>query len=99
MDIIELGKRIKYTRKKLLKISQKSLATQINTHQVMISRLEKGRGASVDLVLNICDYFQAKGIKAHYLFSEPYDYDFFLIRQIKAQFLSTEGGTKGDALP
>lgn len=74
----ELGNRIKLIRHNLLKFSQAELAEILETQQVLISRLEKGKG-SVTLFLDFLNYLNSKGYRGYLLFASS-----FSLQQINA---------------
>lgn len=70
----EIGRRIKLIRQALLDMNQAKLAEKLNTKQVLISRLEQGRG-SITLFLDFVNYLNEEGYKGYMLFSEPFSLD------------------------
>jgi len=45
--MIELGKRVQAGRENILEMNQSELAEKINTSQVLLSRIERGIGATL----------------------------------------------------
>lgn len=73
MILKDVGSIIKMIRSEILKINQVQLAEQVDSSQILISRLERGHGASILLLLKVIDYFRSVGINAHNIFYEPFD--------------------------
>lgn len=73
MILKDVGSIIKMIRSEILKLNQVQLAEQVDSSQILISRLERGHGASVLLLLKVIDYFRSVGINAHNIFYEPFD--------------------------
>ena len=67
-----LGKVIKTIRTHL-SYSQEEFCKLINTKQTLLSRLETGKGASLEMVLSIINVLNEKGYRAHMIFSEPFN--------------------------
>jgi len=75
MDMIELGKRIKLVRNEILQMNQQELAARLQSHQGVISRLEKGLGGSIELLLQVVDYFNKRGLNGHLIFAKNFSID------------------------
>lgn len=61
----QLVERLRLIRKDVLKLSQTELAEQIGTKQVLISRMElKGKG-TIDLLIDLLNFYEKKGIKSY----------------------------------
>ncbi len=73
MTLVEFGNAIRYIREEILLMTQKELAKELNYTQSLLSRVEKGKGAKVDFVLEIVSFFQKKGVKSHMIFHEPFN--------------------------
>ncbi len=74
--MIELGKRVRVTRNELLKLNQIELANALNSHQGVISRLEKGIGGSIELLLEFVTLLNNKKMNGHMLFAPHFSTDF-----------------------
>lgn len=72
MDMVELGKRIKLARIQVLKMNQKELAEKLSSYQALISRLEKGIGGSMELVLDFITLLNKQGLSGHMLFAQKF---------------------------
>ncbi len=72
MDMIELGKRIRTTRSKALNMNQIELAEALRSHQGVISRLEKGIGGSLELVLDFLSLLEKKDLNGSVLFAKTF---------------------------
>ena len=72
MTLVEFGNVIRYIREEILLMTQKELASELNSNQTIISRLEKGKGATVPFV----SFFQKKGVKSHMIFHEPFNFTY-----------------------
>jgi transcriptional regulator with XRE-family HTH domain len=75
MDSTEFGKRVLQVREKLLQMNQSELAAEINTTQVLLSRVERGVGGNINVVFNFLNFLKAKGYHAHMLLCEPFNID------------------------
>lgn len=51
MDYIEIGKRIQYIRKEILKLKREEFAELLNTNFTSIGRLERGEIKTLDIEL------------------------------------------------
>jgi transcriptional regulator with XRE-family HTH domain len=58
ITMIEIGRRLKDLRVKANQ-SQEFVAAQLNTSQNIISRMEKGDGASLQMFLNVITYYRS----------------------------------------
>ena len=67
-----LGKRIKAIRTHL-NYSQEEFCKLIKTKQTLLSRMETGKGGSLEMVLSIINVLNEKGYSAHMIFSEPFN--------------------------
>ncbi|MCH5599494.1 helix-turn-helix domain-containing protein [Niabella ginsengisoli] len=72
MDLQEFGKRVQQVREEVLRIKQHELATELNTHQGIISRLERGIGGSLDLVFEFLSLLESRGYTSHVLFAKQF---------------------------
>jgi transcriptional regulator with XRE-family HTH domain len=54
-------------------IQQNELAEEIKCDNVLIHRLESGKGASVEILFDVLNYYIKKNIKVHYIFSPGFD--------------------------
>lgn len=73
MDLAALGARIKETRERVLKQTQGQLAGELGSVQTLWSRLEKGIGGNIHLLLEFITYMQKNGYPAHMLFAKDFD--------------------------
>ena len=67
-----LGKNIKIIRTHL-NYSQEEFCKLIKTKQTLLSRLETGKGSSLEMILSIINVLNEKGYSAHMIFSEPFN--------------------------
>ncbi|MGJ7030865.1 helix-turn-helix domain-containing protein [Niabella hirudinis] len=81
MDMVELGNRIRAVRSKALNMNQIELAEALRSHQGVISRLEKGIGGSLELVLDFISLLEKKGLNGSVLFTNT-----FSIEQLSANY-------------
>jgi predicted transcriptional regulator len=91
MDVVELGKRVSAIRGEILGMTQKELAPFLNTEQALLSRLERGIGGSLYLVLDFINYLYKKNLQGHMLFRQPFDIGLFssnIIETERAKILS-----------
>lgn len=56
-------------------MNQSELAEKINTTQVLLSRLERGIGGSINVVFDLVNYLYSKNIAAKEVFSEHFSLD------------------------
>lgn len=70
-----LGKVIKTIRTHL-DYSQEEFCKLIKTKQTLLSRLETGKGGSLEMVLSIINVLNEKGYSAHMIFSEPFNIEY-----------------------
>jgi transcriptional regulator with XRE-family HTH domain len=73
MNTTEFGKRVLAVREQLLQMNQSELAAQINTTQVLLSRVERGIGGNINVVFDFLNFLRKKGYQSHILFKEPFD--------------------------
>lgn len=73
MTLKALGKNIKTVRTEILNITQEELAEAVNSSQIIVSRLERGQGASIYLLLKVIEYFKSRGLNAASIFDEPFN--------------------------
>lgn len=71
----EFGKRVQAIREQVLKMSQSELAENINTSQVLLSRVENGIGGSINVVFDLVNYLNSKNIAAKEIFSKRFSID------------------------
>ena len=71
LEIKELGKRIRDLRLKA-GLSQQVVARSLNTSQNIISRMEKGDGASMEMFLSVVSFYQ-EIFKIDNLLSDDFD--------------------------
>lgn len=77
MDLAELGKRIQKVREQVLQLKQTELAKDLGTVQTLISRLERGIGGNIHLLMDIVNYLERKGYPAHILFAKDFGVELF----------------------
>jgi predicted transcriptional regulator len=75
LDMIEFGKRVQAVRENILEMNQSELAEQINTSQVLLSRLERGIGGNINVVFDLVNYLYSKNIAAKEIFGERFSLD------------------------
>lgn len=73
IDLLEFGKRVQIVRDKVMGMTQMDLAVALGTSQAIVSRLESGLGASVDILFKVINLMNEKKIPAHFLFVEPFN--------------------------
>jgi predicted transcriptional regulator len=61
----QLVERTKSIRKDILKITQSELAEAIGTSQALVSRMELDGKGTIDLLLDILNFYETKGIKKY----------------------------------
>ena len=76
LDLSEFGRRVQVVREHL-DLSQVQLASKLETNQVLISRLENGLGASIDLLFKFVNFLNSKKLPAYQLFITPFNIDAF----------------------
>lgn len=74
MDLKEFGIIIRDIREQLLDITQNQLATEVNSTQALLSRLENGKGSTPQLVFAVLEALRKKNIKTHLIFVKPFDF-------------------------
>ena len=74
--MIEFGRRVQMIRENVLSMNQSELAKKINTTQVLLSRLERGIGGSINVVFDLINYLYSRNIAAKEVFSEHFSLDF-----------------------
>lgn len=79
IDLAEIGLRIKEIRTTLLKKSQTEFADILDTKQELISRLEQGKGGSLNLYLDIVNLLNSQDYKAHLLFAPYFSIESFKV--------------------
>lgn len=72
MNEATLGKNIKMVRTHL-NYSQEEFCKLIKTKQTLLSRLETGKGASLEMILSIVNVLNEKGYSAYMIFTEPFN--------------------------
>ena len=75
LDMVEFGRRVQMIRENILKMNQSELAVKISTTQVLLSRLERGIGGSINVVFDLMNYLYSKNIVAKEVFSEHFSLD------------------------
>ena len=65
MNTTEFGKRVLLVREQLLQMNQSELAAEINTTQVLLSRVERGIGGNINVVFDFLNFLKKKGYQAH----------------------------------
>lgn len=90
MNLEQFGILVRTIREKL-NINQKELAKELDVKQTIISRLELGKGGTIEIAFKVIAYFQKKGIRSHMIFFEPFDEELLfkdpnqeLVSQLKA---------------
>lgn len=73
MNTTEFGKRVLLVREELLHMNQSELAAEINTTQVLLSRVERGIGGNINVVFDFLNFLKAKGYNAHMLLRDPFE--------------------------
>lgn len=73
MNTTEFGKRVLLVREELLQMNQSELAAEINTTQVLLSRVERGIGGNINVVFDFLNFLKTKGYQAHMLLREPFE--------------------------
>ena len=63
MDLKEFGIIIRDIREQLLDITQNQLATEVNSTQALLSRLENGKGSTPQLVFAVLEVLRKKTSK------------------------------------
>lgn len=90
MDMIELGKRIKATRSKALNMNQIALAEALRSHQGLISRLEKGIGGSLELVLDFITLVEKHNLNGAALFAKTFSVEQLSVNYAPVKFNATD---------
>lgn len=72
MDLADLGSRIQKIREQVLGQKQFELARDLGTVQTLISRLERGIGGNINLMIDFVNYLEKKGYPAHLLFAKDF---------------------------
>ncbi len=75
LDMVEFGRRVQMIREHILKMNQSELAKKINTTQVLLSRLERGIGGSINVVFDLMNYLYSEKIAAKEVLSEHFSLD------------------------
>ena len=75
LDMIEFGKRVQMVREHVLEMNQSQLAEKINTTQVLLSRIERGIGGSINVVFDLINYLYSRDIAAKEIFGEQFSLD------------------------
>ena len=86
MDMIELGKRIRITRSKALNMNQIELAEALRSHQGLISRLEKGIGGSLELVLDFITLVEKHNLNGAALFAKTFSVEQLSVNYAPVKF-------------
>jgi hypothetical protein len=73
--MVEFGRRVQMIRENVLKMNQSELPENINTTQVLLSRLERGIGGNINVVFDLVNYLYSKNIAAKEVFSEHFSLD------------------------
>ena len=73
MNTTEFGRRVLLVREHLLQMNQSELAAEINTTQVLLSRVERGIGGNINVVFDFLNFLKKKGYQAHMLLKDPFD--------------------------
>ncbi len=81
MDIKEFGIIIRDIREKLLDITQKEMAREIQSTQALLSRLENGKGSTPQMIFKVLGFLKKRDINTHLIFSEPFDLDKLLDKE------------------
>lgn len=87
LDFDEIANRIKLIRLKILKVSQADFAIEIGATQVQISRLEKGKGVTIDLILSIINYLNHKGYNGYMIFVSFFELDMITKKSFDAEIM------------
>ena len=72
MDYADLGKRVQLIREFVLKMTQREFAEAVGSVQTLISRLEKGIGGNMALILLIVNYLNENDYPGHLLFVKDF---------------------------
>ena len=72
LDMIEFGKRVQAVREKILDMNQSELAENINTSQVLLSRIERGIGGNINVVFDLINFLYSRDIAAKEIFGEQF---------------------------
>ncbi|MEO6837434.1 MAG: helix-turn-helix transcriptional regulator [Ginsengibacter sp.] len=75
LNLVEFGRRVLVIREHVLKMTQSELAENINTTQVLLSRLENGIGGSINVVFDLINYLYSKNIAAKEIFGDHFSLD------------------------
>ena len=75
LDMIEFGKRVQAVREQILYMNQSELAEKINSTQVLLSRIERGIGGSINVVFDLINYLYSRDIAAKEIFGEQFSLD------------------------
>lgn len=75
LDMIEFGKRVQMVREHVLEMNQSQLAEKINSTQVLLSRIERGIGGSINVVFDLINYLYSRDIAAKEIFGEQFSLD------------------------
>lgn len=81
IDAVEFGKRVAIIRDEVLKLIQTEFGNEIGAEQMMVSRLERGLGGSINIVYKIVSYLHDKGYRGEALFFPVFSKD-YLIREV-----------------
>ncbi len=73
MDLYEFGKRMQVVREEVLQMNQAELAAKIGTVQTLVSRMERGIGGNINMLLDFVTFLENEGYPAHYLFKKKFD--------------------------
>lgn len=73
LDLSIFGKRVKDVRDDILNMTQQAFADEVNTNQVLLSRLENGQGGNINLIFDIINFIYQKGFNGSMLFDQNFD--------------------------
>jgi transcriptional regulator with XRE-family HTH domain len=73
INLSVFGERIQLVRDKVLHLTQGELAKEIGSTQVLLSRLENGKGGAINLVFDLVNFLYNKGFNGAVLFDKTFD--------------------------
>ena len=75
LDIKVFGRRVAAVREAIFNMTQIEFAENINSNQALLSRLERGEGASITAVFDIINFLNKKGLQGQMLLATPFSID------------------------
>lgn len=85
MTKLEIVERTRLIRKNILKISQKELAQELGSSQAIVSRLELFGKGTIDILIDLINFYQTRGIKIHLIFLPDFNINSLIISDEQSQ--------------